>query len=99
MGLSLDVRSRMNGASSYDVAITPSPYHGVIDASSTRWWGVVPGPSDLKEVLRAAEDILATRVPSHINVKETFALYEVLRLLVKARLDFLRVSTITLDAD
>ena len=38
-------------------------------------------------------------VSSHINEKETFALYEVLRPLVEARPDFLRAGTITLDVD
>lgn len=71
----------------------------MINVSSTSWWGVVLGPSELREVFRAAKDVLAEWVPSHIDVDEIFALYEVLRFLVKARLDFLRVSTITIDDD
>ena len=68
-------------------------------ASSTGWGGVVRGPSGSVEVFRAAADFPTEWLHSHINVKETFALHEVLRLLVEARPDFLQGSTVTMDVD
>ena len=99
MELWLQVRSRINGASWYDSAHHPLTITGATDASSSSWAGVVRGTPGSGEVFRAAADFPAEWVSSHINVKETFALYEVLRLLVKARPDFLRASTTTMDAD
>ena len=95
----LQARSRMNGASWYDSAHHPLSTTGASDASSSSWAGVVHGTRSSGEVFRAAADFPAEWVSSHINVKETFALYEVLRLLVEARPDFLRSSSITMDAD
>ena len=99
MELWLDVRARMNGASWYDAAHHALSISGATDASSTGWGGVVRGPSGSVEVFRAAADFPTEWLRSHINVKETFALYEVLRLLVEAHPDFLRASTVTMDVD
>ena len=88
----------MNGASWYDSAHHPLSITGATDASSSSWAGVVRGTSGSGEVFRAAADFPVEWVSSHINVNETFALYEVLRLLVEARPD-LRTSTITVDVD
>ena len=78
----------MNGASWYDLAHHPLSTTGASDASSSSWAGVVHGTPGSGEVFRAAADFTAEWVSSHINVKETFALYEVLRPLVEARPDF-----------
>ena len=94
MELWLYVRSRMNGASWYYSSHYPLSTTGASDASSSSWAGVVHGTPGSGEAFRAAADFPAGWVSSHINVKETFALYEVLRLLVEARPDFLKASTI-----
>lgn len=51
------------------------------------------------EVFPAAVDSSAEWVSSHMNVSETIALYEVLRLLLEARPDFLRAIAITIDVE
>jgi len=56
-------------------------------------------PSGSAEVLRAAAVPPLEWVRSHINVKEAFALYEVLRPLVNYCSDFLRASPIMMDVD
>ena len=89
----------MNGASWYDSSHHPLSVTGATDASSSSWAGVVHGTPGSDEVFRTAADFPTEWVSSHINVKETFALYEVLLLLVEARPDFLRTSTITVDVD
>jgi len=78
----------MNGALWYDLAHHPLSTTGSSDASSSSWAGVVHRTLGSGEVFRVAADFTAEWVSSHINVKETFALYEVLRPLVEARLDF-----------
>ena len=72
----------MNAASSYDAAHHPLSTTGASDASSTSWAGVVRGTLGSGDVFRAAADFPAEWVRPHINVKENFALYEVLRRLV-----------------
>ena len=89
----------MNGASWYDLAHRALSTTGSPDASSSSWAGVVHGTPGSGEVFRVAADFTAEWVSSHINLKETFALYEVLRPLVEEHPDFLRVRTITMDVD
>ena len=88
----------MNGASWYDSAHHPLSITGATDAFSSSWAGVVRGTPGSGEVFRAAANFPAEWVSSHVNVNETFSLYEVLRLLVEARPD-LRTSTVTVDVD
>ena len=89
----------MNGASWYDSAHHPLSTTRASDASSSSWAEVIHGTLGSEKVFRAAADFPAEWVSSHINVKETFALYEVLRLLVETPPDFLRARTITIDVD
>ena len=60
---------------------------------------IARGTPDSGKLFQAAADFPAEWVKSHINVKETFALYKVLRLLVEARQVFLLNSTITVGVD
>ena len=78
----------MNGALWYDLVHHPLSTTGSSDASSSSWAGVVHRTLGSGEVFRVAADFTAEWVSSDINVKETFALYEVLRPLVEARPDF-----------
>ena len=87
----------MNGASWYDSSHHPLSITGATDASSRA--GRELYVELLAQMSRAAADFPTEWVSSHISVKETFALYEVLRLLVEACPDFLKPSTITMDVD
>ena len=87
MELWLEVRAGMNGASWYDAAHHAISISGATDVSFIFSGGVVQRPSGSAEVFRAAADFPAEWVRSHINVKEAFALYEVLRLVVNSRPD------------
>ena len=89
----------MNGAPWYSAAHHARPISGTTDASSSGWEGVVKRPFGSIEVFRAAADFSPEGVHTHINVKETFALYEVLRLRVQDHPDVLRTSTVTIDVD
>lgn len=86
----------MNAGSWYDAAHHPLSITGTTDASFTSWAGVVRGTLDSGSVIRAAAYFPSEWVRPHIKVKETFALYEVLRLLVETRPDILRASTFTI---
>ena len=89
----------MNSWSWYDDAQHPLSITGATESSFSSWAGVVRGIPYSGEVFQAAADFSAEWVSSHINVKETFALYKVLRLLVEARQVFLLNSTITVGVD
>ena len=77
-----EVRHRTNGASWYDATHHSIKLIGATDASSSRWSGIVRRPSKSFSSFKAAVDFPAEWIGVHINVKETFALHEVLRLLV-----------------
>lgn len=90
----------MNWTSSYDTAHHALSISGTTYVSFMGSGGVVQRPSVAAEVFRAATDFHAEWVRSYINnVKEALALYEVLRLLVDSRPDFLRASIIMMDVD
>ena len=58
-----------------------------------------PGPFKSFSVFKAAADFPAEWIDVHINVKETFALHEVLRLLVAQYPDHLRGTTLVVCLD
>ena len=94
-----EVRHRMNGASWYDATHHSIKLTGATDASSSGWGGIVRGPFKSFSVFKAAADFPAEWIDVHINVKETFALHEVLRLLVAQHPDHLRGTTLAVDVD
>lgn len=93
----LEVCSCANSASKYDAA------HHAFSISGAkhlyRLGGFLRGASGLEEVLRAAVDIPVEWLRSYIDIKEAFALHEVLFPLVEARPELLQARTITMGAD
>ena len=67
--------------------------------SSSGWGGIVRGPFKSFSVFKAATDFPAEWIDVHMNVKETFALHEVLRLLVVQYPDHLSGTTLVVDVD
>ena len=96
-----EVRHRMNGASWYDAAHLSTKLTGATDASSSGWGGIVRGPFKYFSVFKAVADFPAEEIVVHINVKETFVLHEVLRLLVALAVypDHLSGTTLVVDVD
>ena len=94
-----EVRHRMNGASWYDATHHSIKLTGATDASSSGWGGIVRGPFKSFSVFKASADFPAEWIDVHISVKETFALHEVLRLLVAQHPDHLRGTTLVVDVD
>ena len=94
-----EVRHRMNGASWYDATHHSIKLTGATDASSSGWGGIVRGPFKSFSVFKAAADFSAECIDVHINVKETFALHEVSRLLVAQYPDHLSGTTSVVDVD
>ena len=94
-----EVRLRMNGASWYDATHHSIKLTGVTDVSSSGWGGIVRGPFKSLSVFKAAADFPAEWIDVHINMKETFALLEVLRLLVAQYPDHLSGTTLVVDVD
>ena len=94
-----EVRHRMNGASWYDASPHSIKLTGATDASSSGWSGIVRGPFKPFSVFKAAAHLPAEWIDVHINVKETFALHEVLRLLVAQCPDHLSDTTLVVDVD
>ena len=77
-----ELRHRMNGVSWYDPTHNLPKLTGATDASSSGWSKIVRGPSKSFYVFKAASDFPVGWTDVHFNVKETFALHKVLRLLV-----------------
>ena len=94
-----EVRHRMNGASWYDATHHSIKLTGATDASSSGWGGSVRRPFESFRVFKAAADFPAEWIDVHINVKQTFELHEVLRLLVAQYPDHLRCTTLVVDVD
>ena len=92
-----EVRHRMNGASWYDATHHSIKLTGATDASSSGWGGIVRGPFKSCSVFKAAEDFPAEWIDVRINMKETFALHEVLRLLVAQYPDHLSGIALVVD--
>ena len=92
-----EVRHRINGASWYDATHHSIKLTGATDASSSGWGGIVRGPF---KSFKAAADFPAAWIDVHINVKETFALHEVLCLLVAQYPDHLSgITFLVVDVD
>ena len=70
--------------------------HGCL---TKRRGGIVRGPFKSFSVFKVAEDFPAEWIYVHINVKETFPLHEVLRLLVAQYPDHLSGTTLVVDVD
>ena len=80
----------MNVASWYDATHHSTKLTGARDASSSGWSGIARGPFKSYSVFKAAADFPAEGINVRINVKKTFALHEVLRLLVAQYPDHLK---------
>ena len=94
-----EVRHRMNGAS-WCVATRHSlKLTETTGASSSGWGGIVQRPFKVFNVFKAAEGFPAEWIDVHINVKETFALHEFLRLLVTQYPDHLSGINLVVDVD
>ena len=94
-----EVRSRLNGAPRYDATRHVLTISGATEASSQAWGGLIRGPFGMFSVFKAAADFPATWHKAHINVKETFALHEVLKLATTTHPGCLKGSTAVVDVD
>ena len=94
-----EVRHRINEASWFEATHHWVKLTGATDDSSSGWGGIVRGPFKCFSVFKAAVDFLAEWRDVHINVKETFPLHEVLRLLVAHYPDHLSGTTLVVDVD
>ena len=95
----LEVRSRLNGAPWHDVTRHVLAISETTDASSQAWGGLIKGPFGAFSVFKAAADFPAAWHNAHINVKETFALHEVLKLATTTHPGCLKGSTAVVDVD
>ena len=93
------MRSRLNGAPWYDATRHVLTISGATDASSQARGGLIRGPFGAFSAFKAVTDFPAARHNAHINVKETFALHEVPKLVTTARPGGLKGSTAVVDAD
>ena len=89
----------MNGASWYDATHHSIKLIGATDVSSSGRGGIVRGSFKSFHVFKAAADFPTEWIDVHINVKEIFALHEVLRLLVARYPDYLSGTTLVVDVD
>ena len=95
----LEVRSRLNAAPRYDATRHVLTISGATDASSQARGGLIRGPFGAFSAFKAATDFPAARHDAHINVKETFALHEVPKLVTTTRPGGLKGSTAVVDVD
>ena len=95
----LEVRSRLNGAPWYDATRHVLTISGTTDASSQAWGGQIRGPFGAFFVFKAAGDFPAAWHNAHINVKQMFALHEVLKLATTTQPGCLKGSTVVFDVD
>ena len=95
----LEVRSRLNGAPWYDVTRHVLTISGATNASSQAWGGLIREPFGAFSVFKATADFPAAWHNAHINVKETFALHEVLKLTRTTHPGCLKGSTAVVDVD
>ena len=95
----LEVRSRLNGAPWYDATRHVLTIPGATDASSQAWGGLIRGLFGAFSVFKAAADFPAAWHNTHINVKETFALHEVLKLATTTHPGCLKGITAVVDVD
>ena len=95
----LDVKSRLNGAPWYDATRHVLTISGATDASSQAWGGLIRGLFGAFSVFKAAADFSAAWHNAHINIKETFALHEVLKLATTTHPRCFKGSTAVVDVD
>ena len=93
------MRSGLNGAPWYDATRHVLTISGATDASSQAWGGLIRGPFGAFSVFKAAADFPAAWHNAHINVKQTFALHEVLKLATTTHPGCLTGSTAVVDVD
>ena len=72
---------------------------GATDASSQAWGGLIRRPSGAFFVFKTVADFPAAWHNAHINVKETFALHEVLKLATTTHPGCLKGGIAVVDAD
>ena len=95
----LEVRIRLNGPPCYDATRHVLTISGATDASSQAWGGLIRGSFGALTVFKAAADFPAVWHNAHINVKETFALHEVLKLATTTHPGCPKGSTVVVDVD
>ena len=93
------MRIRLNGAPWYDATLHVLTISGATDASSQAWGALIRGSFGAFTVFKAAADFPAAWHNAHINVKETFALHEVLILATTTHPGCLKGSTAVVDVD
>ena len=93
------MRSRLNGAPWYDATRHVLTISGATEASSQARGGLTRGPFGGFSVFKAAADFPTAWHNAHINVKETFALHEVPKLVTTTHPGFLKGSTAVVDVD
>ena len=95
----LEVQHRINRASLYDATHYFLKPTGVTDASLGGQGVLILEPFKYFSVFKAAADFPAKWISVHINVKETFALHEVLRLLVAQYSDRLSSTILVVNVE
>ena len=96
----LEVRTRQNRTPWHDATRQVPTIIGATDTSPQAWGGLAMRPFGTVSLSRAAADFLTERYNAHINVKETFALHEVLKLIATmTHPGCLKGSTVVDDAD
>ena len=93
------MRSRLNGAPWYDATRHVLTISGATDASSQARGGLIRGPFGAFFVFKEAADFPAAWHNAHINVKETLAQHEVLKLVTTTHPGCLKGSTAVVDVD
>ena len=92
-----ELRSRLNGAPWCDASRHVLTITGAANASSQELGGLIRGPFGAFSVFKVAADFPAAWHNTHINVKETFARNEVLKLATTTHLGCLKGSTAVVD--
>ena len=77
----------------------PLTISGATDASSQAWGGLIRRPFGAFPVFKAAADFPTAWHNAHINVKDTFALHEVLKMVTTTHPGCLKGSTAVIDVD
>lgn len=95
----LEVRTRLNGSTWYDATRHVLTITGATHASPQAWSRLIRGPFSEFFVFQAAADFPAEWCNAYINVKEAFALHEVLKLATKTHPGCLKGSTAVFDID
>ena len=93
------MKARLNRALWHDATRLVLTIKEAIDASSQALGGLIRGAFSTISLFRAAADVPAERYNTHINVKETFAPHEVLKLATTTYPGCLKGSTAVNDAD